>query len=121
MENDLIITEVILDGNKRTKIDYFRQILSDSKISTQTREEKLYREHLGHRRKHLKHVSKGEFVNFFELKNKLSSVAAKLEESQLFDNVDVIFYPADMNQNSNSMKEPVKVTMFLSFNTIQTT
>lgn len=82
----VIIGEVVLDGNKRTKLDYFQNILQEHAIATVTQKE-LASLQSGNSNHNPSLGNKG--LSFDELKEALHGVDRQLRESQLFEDVDV--------------------------------
>ena len=86
--NRVIVSEVVLDGNQRTKLDFFQHVLNDHAIATATKQEfQRYQSSAG---KTKGNASGATPVQSFEdLKVALHGVDHHLRASGLFEDVDI--------------------------------
>lgn len=88
-KRNVVVSEVILDGNQRTKVEYFRRLLADQSINTVSRQD------LTSNGTAATKAPLTRQLDLDGLKAKLGAVDQRLRESQLFEDVDIQLQPVD--------------------------
>lgn len=84
----VIVSEVVLDGNQRTKLDFFQHVLNNHAIATATKQEfKRYQTSTG--KTNGKATGATTSQSFEDLKIALHGVDQHLRASGLFEDVDI--------------------------------